>query len=108
MSYNQIFSPKNSQDIITLSFEFGDVLEFGETITGQIVNAYTRAGIDPNPNAIVAGAATISGTKVNQIITGGIPGVSYVLLAVANGSNAHVYSKAGELSIVNQQTIFGT
>lgn len=96
-----VIQPKTPDEVITVSFPFQDVLEFGETISGAAVAAAVFAGTDADPNDIIFGAATVSGGfTVQQVITGGLPGVIYNLQCVANGDGGHVYSKSARLAII--------
>lgn len=106
MSYNEIFSSKNSIEEKVYEFEMGDQLLFGEVMSGATVVASVFTGTDVNPMAIISGAAVISGTKVQQLIIGGTVGVIYNLLCVANTTASHVYTKGAQLAIVNQDTAY--
>lgn len=106
MSYNEIFEAKNPLEERTYEFELGDQLLFGETMSGATVAASVYTGTDPTPMAIIDGAAVIVGTKVRQKIIGGVDGVVYTLICVANTTLSHVYSKSASLAIVNQATAY--
>lgn len=106
MSYNEMFPAKNPLEAESYAFEFGDQLLFGETITGATVVASVFTGEDPTPSNIISGPPTISGTKISQLIIDGVDGVIYNLVAVANTSLSHVYSKSATLAIVDQTTAY--
>jgi hypothetical protein len=63
------------------AFDFTSQLAVGETLSGPVVTATVYSGLDPNPAALVSGAASIiNSTQVRQLLTGGVVGVIYELL----------------------------
>lgn len=101
-----IVPPKRSNGQVPVNFPFGDQLEFGESISGQVVTAVVFSGIDPNPENILFGSPTMANNTVQQVITGGLPGVIYQLVAMATTSNANMYSKGARIAIVNAPESF--
>lgn len=106
MTSSVILPAKSSNETFPVKFPFQDQMEFGESISGQVVTCSVFSGTDPNPSAVILGAATLQGTTVVQVVTGGLPGVIYQLVALANTSNENLYSKDGKLSIVNAPANF--
>jgi hypothetical protein len=73
-----MLSVKDVQETIVVAFDFSAACA---SITSVIsVTASVASGTpDPAPSAILSGSPTISGTKVLQAITGGLPGANYDL-----------------------------
>lgn len=61
--------------------------------------ASVLSGNDPNPAAIISGAASSSGTVVTQVVTGGVLGTVYSLLFSVNGSDGGVYQITAILAV---------
>ena len=94
----QSFSTKRIDEDRTHTIDFVNRLVTGETISTATVTATVYRGTDPNPSAIVSGSASISTTKVSQLIIDGLEGVIYCLKCVITTSNsqtlhgvAHLY-----------------
>jgi len=79
--------------------DFTSQLQPSETISSATITASVYSGTDPNPGAIVSGAASVSGTVVSQKITGGVLGVIYELLFVLLTSAGQTIEVAGYLAI---------
>jgi hypothetical protein len=75
--------PKKPNELLNLSMDFSQKgwLKSGETIAACVWSAQVYSGSDPTPDAMISGAATITGTEVFQDVTGGIEGTVYLLLA---------------------------
>lgn len=97
---------KRSDATVPVHFPFADQLEFGESISGQVVTAVVFSGEDPSPENILFGSPTLANNTVTQIVTGGVPGVIYQLVAVATTSNDNMYTKGAKLAIVNEPESF--
>jgi hypothetical protein len=69
---------KDPAEKITLTFPFARELN-GATITpsSQVVTVALTGGTDANPNAVLNGAAQISGSNVLQGMKDGVNGCSY-------------------------------
>ncbi len=66
--------------------DFVNLLAAGETIVSAVWTSTAVGGGDPNPNATIQGAASISGSKVSTFISNGIPGVRYAPICTAQTS----------------------
>lgn len=81
------FSPKrvNEHIILTVDYCTSEVIATGELITSATWSNSVRTGVDPAASAMVSGSATIdsTGTKVSQMIVGGVIGVSYFPICTA-------------------------
>ena len=74
---------KHQAETTKYTFDFASQLAVGETISSGGVTATVYSGTDASPSSIISGATAISGTKVTQAIIGGLPGVTYLLVAQA-------------------------
>ena len=90
----QVVSPKTSAEAKTYTFDFASKLAAGETISTQTTTATVWSGVDTSPSAIISGAATVSNTKVNQNITGGVNGVVYKL-------SVKITTSTGQTLVIN-------
>ena len=97
-----IIPSKRSDAQVPVHFPFADQLEFGETISGQVVTCVVFTGTDANPSAVLFGSPTMANNTVTQVVTGGVPGTIYQLVAMATTSNANMYSKGARLAIVDE------
>lgn len=64
-------------------FDFTSFVALSEALSGAVVTATVYSGVDPLPQNIVSGAASIGGAgnkQVSQLIVGGISGVIYQLV----------------------------
>lgn len=101
MTANAVFPSKRPEEKFPVQFQFGDQLQFGETISGQVVTCVVFQGTDPDPEDVLFGAPTLSGQVVSQVVQGGVGGVVYTLVCAASGSTGTIYTKSGSLAILS-------
>lgn len=83
MSIDPILLPgKYVDERIVVSCDFAKRLPHGVGLgTGTAeVTVTVLSGSDGNPEAILSGSPTISGTKVLQFVVGGVDGVTYKMV----------------------------
>lgn len=90
-----IFDPKKLSEQLTIPVDFISRLGVNESITSATVTCSVYSGVDNNPQAMVNGPATISGTVVLQSISGGILGNTYELLYSVLTSKGNTIELAG-------------
>jgi hypothetical protein len=75
-------------------FSFANRLQQGEVLAGTpTVSATVYSGTDPSPSAVLSGAAqVVDGNTVQQLFTGGLPGVIYMIV-VGCGTSLGQYLK---------------
>lgn len=95
-----ILPPKLQGETVTIPFDFISRLSPSETIVSAVCTCSTYSGTDALPNSVISGTATISGTIVNQLITVGVLGVIYALLAKATTSLGQVIELSAYLVII--------
>lgn len=72
--------PKKQGETVNRPFDFISRLGPNENLLSAVVFASVYSGTDLNPQAIIFGSASITGTIVNQGLTAGVLGVVYELL----------------------------
>jgi len=96
------FSNKRTGETITLSWEFVNDLVSGETITDATLTATVESGTDPNPENIVSGTPTVSGSVVAHDVTGGVEGVKYLLLMSIDTSTGQTLELPAFLTVTDE------
>lgn len=99
---NQISVSKGVSETISLAFEFQGRLLEGETLTGGGCVVSVLSGVDPSPSSMLVGGATQNGTEVVQQITGGLPGVIYVVSCQADTSELNILIQQSALAVVSE------
>lgn len=82
------------------TFDFTSRLAIGETISSATVTCTVYSGTDATPSSVISGVATISGTKVTQLVTAGVLGVIYLLTCAATTSAGQILELQAFLPIV--------
>lgn len=96
--------PKFSGETKPYQVDFLSELPNGVTISSASVTASVQTGNDSDPQNIVSGSASISGTLVTQVITGGVAGAIYQLIYSAVGSDSNTYQLLGVLAVLSGLT----
>jgi len=99
----QEFQSKTTDETKQLTFDYSSDLGAGETITSTAVSCSVWSGTDPSPTSLVSGSATISGSLVLQLITGGLAGVIYFVRCLATTNAGQVLPKGGYLAVLATQ-----
>ncbi len=80
MPYVGDFSPCDSGEQLSLSFDFAAWLPSGDSIAGCTGAVTAYQGVDPNASNLALGPAASTGTVVSQLVgTAFVPGVTYRL-----------------------------
>ena len=90
-------SPFDPIEQVPMSIDFSAAIPTGDSaVTINAVSIAPYSGVDPNPAALLNGAAGRSGAVVTQMIgPGGVPGVTYRLtmtIATARGATISAYA----------------
>ena len=86
---------------IFIDFNFISMLAPGETIGAASVVSTVHSGVDPSPQAIVSGAATVVGPVVSQKIIDGLVGVIYLLTCTVTTSLSNTIVLQGYLAVLD-------
>lgn len=100
-----VFEPKAPGESKRLSFDFLSQLAVGETISSAVVTSALYSGDDDDPEDMISGADSTSGSIVSQLVIGGVAGCIYTLTCVATTSLSQVLSMSGYLAVVNQAAV---
>ncbi len=73
------FTPKAPTEVEVFSFDFVNNLAHGETIVSGSSVITIKSGIDPAVGSMVSGAVGINGSRVSQLVQGGVDGAYYYL-----------------------------
>lgn len=95
-----IFPSKRAAAYEKYTVDFASRLPIGATISSASVAATVYSGTDAAASNIVSGSASISGTRVTQLIIGGVSGVIYELTFTANTSDGQVLKVEGYLAVL--------
>lgn len=92
-----ILSDKDPSEIITVTFDFSEV---ADALNSPAVVVSVLSGVaDENPSDILAGAPSVSGIMVMQMITGGQAGTLYQLRCTAIDADGEKYVLTAALPV---------
>lgn len=94
---NPGFSPKDPSEVLDLGFNFGTLT--GAPLAPVVTLAHHAGADDPAPEAMLFGAASVSGTTVIQRVQGGVVGADYVLRCQVQDASGQRYVLAGVLPV---------
>ena len=99
----QEFDQKRTDEIRVYGFDFIDKLPSGDGVSSATWTVTVHKGTDASPSSMISGAEIISGTIVEQLITGGTDGVTYLFEceAVSDGSPAQTLHGVGLLEVTD-------
>ncbi len=74
------FDSKESGESIAFSFDIVNELALPLELINSVTAAVTvKSGTDPSPSSMLSGVATFDGTRVTQVLNGGVNGNYYYL-----------------------------
>lgn len=97
----QYFSSKRVGETITLTFNFSRLLGTGETINSATWSIEVVDGVDASPSSMISGSESISGSKVSQLVTGGVHDVVYRMVCAVTTSTGQIIHGTGLLKVDN-------
>lgn len=100
------FPSKQIRETVRLSFDFLDLIRFGEVVSSPEVTVSVGSGVDDAPSDILSGSPSISGTTVYQLIRAGMAGVTYVLSCSVQGSGGAEYVITKSFVILSDEGSF--
>jgi hypothetical protein len=101
----EAFTYKLTTESELFSFDFSQVLSPTETISTASCSVLVMDGTDTNPNAILSGGATISGSKANQRVKDGISEVTYRLVMTITTSATNTYTAVGDIPVYDPSLV---
>jgi hypothetical protein len=93
------FPPKPVDSYQTLVFDFISKIRPGITLSAPSVAATVWSGADDSGN-LIADPATVSGTKVYQLVGGGTPGTIYKVTATVQTSDGQSLLLTGYIPVL--------
>ena len=98
-----ILEGKLAGETVIVPISFLSRLPVGESLNTASTAATTYSGTDPSPSSVVV-SSTISGANVDVKLTGGVLGVTYLLVCSATTSAGQTLQLSAYLVIVPNQT----
>lgn len=95
-------------ETLPVTFNFLDLLAFGESITGATVAATVFSGTDASPSDVLSGLPVTSTVDAVQVVTGGVAGVIYELTCTVTTSDSNVLTKSARLAVITPGGKFGS
>lgn len=99
MGASVILPSKVVDDTIDITVDSSFLMATGEAATTAVVTATVFSGVDASPSSIVNGSATVSVNRVTQSITGGEPGVLYLLRFTIDTNQGNTYLLLAKLAV---------
>ena len=97
------FTTKDPEEVIIISFDYTDMLDTSETITGIFAwEIEVSSGTDLTPSALFTGSPTYGAKVTSRFITGGIDGNSYLISCIVDTTTGQRLKLSGILPIVRQ------
>lgn len=93
------FSDKYQAEKIKLGFDLKNRLATGETILGCSFSISCIAGVDTSPSSMLVSSGLIDGTKITQMVQGGVVGGSYILQGTVTTSGGRVLTNRAEFAV---------
>lgn len=91
-------SPKDPQEVITVTFDFSAL---AASVSSPTVTVSRVAGnADASPSSMLSGSPQVSGAQVLQKITGGINGTTYDLKCLATLPDGSIEALGDKLYVV--------
>lgn len=87
----QVSEAKTVEGTLQVGFDFSGRVLPGETLTAGGCSALTFNGEDESPENIIIGAPFQNGLEVVQTITGGLPGVTYLVNCGGETNLGNIY-----------------
>jgi flagellar biosynthesis protein FliR len=95
-----VTASKKVGETISISFNFISNLAVSENLNTATVTCTVYSGVDASPSSVISGAASVSGTSIIQLITGGVAGVIYKLLCTATTFAGQILQLVTYLAII--------
>lgn len=95
------FDPKDPRETNFFTFNFSSLLATNETLVSVVVTIVKTTGAKAhlNPSDMLVSFPSISGPRVQQLVTGGFNGNVYHIRAEATTSIGEVYVIGSNLSV---------
>ena len=101
----EAFTYKLTTETELFSFDFSQVLSASETISTASCSVILMNGTDASPSLILSGSASISGSKANQQVTGGVSECTYRLVMTITTSSSNTYTAVGDIPVYSPSLV---
>lgn len=101
MTSRIILPSKTTGETVAAVFPFLSQLAVGATILTAIVTSTTNSGTDLSPSSMISGSASIVGSNVSQLLTGGVEGVLYYLVCTITTSDGQTLVMEAFMAVVS-------
>lgn len=95
-------SPKAPAEVVSLSFDFTDLLAAGETIVSASFGIAVEVGSDPAVATMLTATEVIVAGVVSRLVRNGVAGVNYRVTCLATTSQSQVLLLSGILPVRDQ------
>lgn len=95
----QTLPNKSQGEAKVITFDFTKELAEGTTLSSPTVAKSVISGTDPGAAGLTVGSASVAGSLVQALVSAGVEGAVYKLLARATASNGEVHEIAARLGI---------
>ena len=95
-----IFGGKLLGETTNLVFDFTSRLALGESLSSASTSASVYSGTDATPSGILSSSTSVASGKATQAVTGGVLGVTYLLVCTAVTSAGQHLELSGFLAVV--------
>ena len=99
MRYAELLDNKDPSEIDTLTFDFADMLNSGETVSTVVMSVSDLEKVDGTPSTFLSGSASITSPFVTQTITGGVEGAMYLVKCLATLSTGRKLMLAARVPV---------
>lgn len=91
---------KLQSENLTLEFPMLSRLVVGETVISAVVTSTVYIGIDPTSSSMISTLPILSGSVVNQLVVGGLPGVIYNISCAVRTSLNNIVINVAKLAVM--------
>lgn len=96
---HHVLPAKALAETVRFTFDFLSLLPQGEVLSAAAVEVDVYSGVDPDPQSMVRGRASVSGSRAFQLIQGGVEGVTYSVKCIADSAGSHLMTLVGYLTV---------
>ena len=99
------FSYKLVGEVYPLTFDFSQVMQYGEYAVSATNNAIVMDGVDPNPTNILKSRPIVNQLLVTQQIQNGLSNVTYRVILTVTSTQNNVYIGTGDITVYDPSLV---
>jgi hypothetical protein len=98
---NRQFPVKDPEDVLPFGIDFSEQMEADNDTLASLapVTIYVLFAPNGDPTTLVVNTYALSGQQAVAILSGGTPGVTYVIHFVVTTTAGHIYRRSGKLLV---------